>query len=34
MADVDVTKTTPRSHPALTSSSIDEGRFPPGTLLN
>ena len=31
----DNTKTQPRSHPSLTSSSaIDEGRFPPGTLLN
>jgi len=31
----DNTKTQPRSHPSITpSSSIDEGRFPPGTLLN
>ena len=34
MAADDVTRTTPRSHPSLTSTStIDEGRFPPGTLL-
>lgn len=34
MADDDVTRTTPRSHPSITTSSIvDEGRFPPGTLL-
>lgn len=35
MADGDATQTTPQSQPSLTSSSsIDEGRFPPGTLLN
>ncbi|MBL8237742.1 MAG: serine/threonine protein kinase [Bryobacterales bacterium] len=35
MPDEDVTRTTPRSHPSLTvTSAIDEGRFPPGTLLN
>jgi len=28
------TQTTPLSHPSLTTSSVDEGRFPPGTLLN
>jgi serine/threonine-protein kinase len=33
MSDADATKTTPRSHPSLTTSEIDEGRFPPGTLL-
>lgn len=35
MSEADLTKTTPRSHPSLvTTSAIDEGRFPPGTLLN
>ena len=34
MSEADLTKTTPRSHPSITShSTIDEGRFPPGTLL-
>lgn len=33
--EADNTKTQPRSHPSLVSpSEIDEGRFPPGTLLN
>jgi len=34
MPDEDATQTHARSHPSLTSSDIDEGRFPPGTLLN
>lgn len=35
MSEEDVTRTTPRSQPSITSTStIDEGRFPPGTLLN
>ncbi len=34
MPDADVTRTQARSQPSSPSSAIDEGRFPPGTLLN